>query len=140
MKSSVLVKIAVVALVVGAFIGLASPREASWASAHQDAERQTVPTRTPTPAPVTPTEPPPPPTNTPLPPPTEPPAATAPPASPTPLLTPEPAVTATETASEAPSTLPVAGGQGWLWVAALLLLTSGALLLLAGARTRRHSR
>lgn len=136
MRSSALVKFAVVVLVIGAFMRLGSPHGASWASTRQDTERQTVPTRTPTPGPVTPTAPPPPATNTPLPPPIDTPTETP---SPTPSPTLDLTVTATETGDALPTTLPAAGGKSWLWVG-VLVLASGGLLLLAGAQVRRHAR
>ena len=58
-RLSTLVRVAVVAVVVGLLAHLGSGEGASWAAPDQDIERQTVPTRTPTPAPVTPTVPPP---------------------------------------------------------------------------------
>ncbi len=56
-RLSTLVRVAVVAVVVGLLAHLGSGEGASWAAPDQDIERQTVPTRTPTPAPVTPTVP-----------------------------------------------------------------------------------
>jgi len=64
-------------LVVGLVVQLGAEVKMSWAADGQAIDRQTVPTRTPTPEPVPPTEPPPPPTDTPVPPPPTPTAAPA---------------------------------------------------------------
>jgi hypothetical protein len=58
-RLSTLVRFAVLAVVIGLLVHLGSGEDASWAAPDQDVERQTVPTRTPTPKPVTPTVPPP---------------------------------------------------------------------------------
>jgi hypothetical protein len=68
-RPSLLSKCGLLVLVVGLAMQLGTDVKMSWAAEGQAIDRQTVPTRTPTPAPVTPTEPPPPPTDTPAPPP-----------------------------------------------------------------------
>jgi uncharacterized protein YraI len=94
MKSSTLAKLAVVVLVIGLSMQLSTKQQRLWAAAGQGVERQTVPTRTPTPEPATPTVPPPPATNTPVP----------PPATNTPLL-PAPATTSAPTSALAEVTV-----------------------------------
>lgn len=84
MRPSTFIRAAVVALLIGLSIQLSSQGETSWAVAGQDIERQTVPTRTFTPEPVTPTVPAPTATHTPVPPK---PTATNTPALPTPTRT-----------------------------------------------------
>jgi hypothetical protein len=108
-------------------IGLFGQR-ASWAVAGQDVERQTVPTRTPTPAPVTPTVPPPPPTNTSV------------PAAPTVTPTSTVVETTVVAVTSSPVVLPEAGSNIGVWNAGLILLLSGALLMLVSRRTRREGR
>jgi hypothetical protein len=68
-RPSLLSKCGLLVLVIGLALQLGADVKMSWAADGQAIDRQTVPTRTPTPAPVTPTEPPPPPTDTPVPPP-----------------------------------------------------------------------
>jgi hypothetical protein len=99
---------------------------ASWAVTGQDVERQTVPTRTPTPAPVTPTVPPPPPTNT------------LAPAAPT--VTPTNTVVATTAVAvtSSPVILPEAGSNVVMWNTGLILLLGGALLMLVSRRLHRQ--
>lgn len=107
-KSSALIKLVTIILVVGVFMQLGDDGEVSWAIVDQDVDRQTVPSRTPTAPPPSPTDtpaPPPPATNTPVPP---------PPATNTPVLpftatnTPELTPTATGTPiSPTPSTTPI---------------------------------
>jgi len=124
-RMSTLVRVAVVAVVVGLLAHLGSGEGASWAAPDQDIERQTVPTRTPTPAPVTPTVPPP----TPKPGPT---ATAAPTVVSAPTL---------EASEENTFTLPNAGSGSVSLSGAVPLLVSGALLLLAGRwaiRSRRR--
>lgn len=58
-KLTTLVKIAVLVSIAGLLVQLSTGGSTSWAAPGQDPERQTVPTRTPTPGPVTPTSPPP---------------------------------------------------------------------------------
>jgi uncharacterized protein YgiM (DUF1202 family) len=58
-RLTTLIKIALLVLIAGLLAQLSAGGSASWAAPGQDAERQTVPTRTPTPRPVTPTSPPP---------------------------------------------------------------------------------
>jgi type IV secretory pathway VirB10-like protein len=130
-KLATLSRVAIVVLVMGLLAQMSDMGGASWAAPGQDVERETVPTRTPTPGPPTPTVPPPPATDTPPPPP----PATVTPAPITPTVT-QPA----GAANPAPSTLPGAGsGPSLLW-GGLLLLANGALLWLAGSRARRRGR
>ena len=75
-------------LVVGLVVQFGAEVNMSWAIDGQAIDRQTVPTRTPTPEPVPPTEPPPPPTDTPVPPP-----PTDTPVPPPPTHTPAPQAT-----------------------------------------------
>ncbi len=117
-----LTRAAVALAVIGLLVQMSAGGDPSWAVAGQDVERETVPTRTPTPGPVTPTAPPPPATHTPAPPPT---------------LTPTPSPVATDVT---PAALPAAGAGSLRPRVNVLLLLSGAALLLAGshARQRRH--
>jgi hypothetical protein len=54
-KPSTLIKLAFVALLIGLLLELFDSGGSSWAAVDQGLERQTVPTRTPSPTPVTPT-------------------------------------------------------------------------------------
>jgi hypothetical protein len=145
MKPSTLVKLAIIVLVLGVFVQLGGLKEKSWATTDQDAERQTVPTRTHTPQPVSPTVPPPTVTDTFVPPPATDTATPLPSETVTPTLSPTPSITvtvtitATEATSSVPSVLPQAGSDGWWLVGGVLLFAHGLLLLLAGIRAQRHN-
>jgi hypothetical protein len=132
MKASALIKLAIVAVVVGLFVWLGTQSTRTWAVVSQDVERQTVPTRTYTPGPTTPT---PIATDTPVPV-----ATTAAPGSPTPSATPVLTPTLPGGSGSAPAALPTAGGGPLLLLGGAFLLVNGALLLLAGLQMNRGER
>jgi hypothetical protein len=68
-RPSMLSRCGLLVLIVGLVVQFGAEVKMSWATDGQAIDRQTVPTRTPTPEPAPPTEPPPPPTDTPVPPP-----------------------------------------------------------------------
>ncbi len=155
-----LLRIVVILLAVVLVIQVQSEETPSWAAPGQDIERQTVPTRTPTPGPTTAT---PNPTKaTPKPGTPRPVTATPGPGTPAPTSSPDeptsspggnqtsPTPDTTLTAvgtdasgtedSAAPLTLPQTGGPNLLmWIEALALVI-GALLLLTGSRVDRNRR
>jgi hypothetical protein len=94
-RISTLIRVVVVLLVIGLLAQLSAGEYASWAASDQDVERQTLPTFTFTPGPVTDT-PVPPPTDTPAP---QPPTNT--PAPPSQTLTPTPGEPPTATPAQA---------------------------------------
>jgi hypothetical protein len=129
-----LVKLVIAIVAVGLLIHLSDANDSAWAAAGRETDRQTVPTRTPTPKPVTPTTAPTR-TNTPAPP-----RATHTP-KPLPSVTRTPTLTPTTTApaqsDPAPPTLPRAGGITGVLAAGAVLTVSGCLVFLAGIRSRR---
>ncbi|MGD9099409.1 MAG: SH3 domain-containing protein [Anaerolineae bacterium] len=212
-KSATLIRVAIVASVVGLLVLLSAGEYASWAAPGQNEKRETLPTFTFTPDPGAPTDTPVPPTDTPVPPPPTKTPAPKPRATDTPAPTATPAqavqvtvsgdtqvyagpgfeyavmgslragdqvvivgrnadsswwqilfqestgwvvgealnvipvayevpvvnVSPPETANQAPSTLPEAGGVP-LWLGGgVFLLVSGTLALLAGSRARRRA-
>ncbi len=97
-KISTSIRIVIVVLMIGLLAQLSAGEYASWAAPGQDIERQTLPTFTFTPGPVTDTPAPPPPSNTPAPPP---PSNTPAPPPPSETLTPTPGAAPTATPAQA---------------------------------------